>query len=198
MTTSTIDRATAACCLRSSCFIRTENLAIAARRRRLENRCPEFWSRFDRLSGTVINPYREVPADPATASTLTSRQVSAIPGLVLGLGLFAQRRDREIQPVSQLSMAVAGHHAWVQPQLEQPTVGICDSVNVPEVHTVGDCLGLVDEGFPLVRGLAELAQHRLDEISAPQVAALAATARSRHVVSIVAASDQRQFIVAGA
>ncbi len=33
--TNTMDNATAACCLRSSCFIRTENRVIAARSRRL-------------------------------------------------------------------------------------------------------------------------------------------------------------------
>ena len=33
--TKTSDNASAACCFRSSCFIRTENLVIAARNRRL-------------------------------------------------------------------------------------------------------------------------------------------------------------------
>ena len=79
--------------------------------------------------------------------------------LALGLGFFAQRRDREVQPVGQLAMAVAGHHARVQRQLEQPAVGIRDGMNIAQVHAVGDGLGLGDEGFPLVGRLAQFAQN---------------------------------------
>ncbi len=52
----------------------------------------------------------------------TSLQGSAIPRLVLGLCLFAQRRYGEVQSVSQLAVGVAGHHARMQHQFDQSAV----------------------------------------------------------------------------
>ena len=120
--------------------------------------------------------------------------VAAVPCPVLGLGLFAQRCNREVQPVGQLAVCIAGHHARMQSQPEQPAVGICDGVNVAEVHAVGDGFGLRDKGFPLIGRLAQFPQNRFDEVSCRCRFARLPDPDTMH--SIVDRSDQRQFIIA--
>lgn len=123
-----------------------------------------------------------------------SLQLPTVTCPVLGLGLFAERCNREVQPVSQLSVGIPGHHAGVQSQCEQPAVGIRNGVNVTEIDAVGDGFSLRDEGFPLIGRLAQFPKNGFDEVF---VAEIRATARPRHDDSIVDPSDQRQFIFAG-
>lgn len=61
-----------------------------------------------------------------------SLQAAAVPCPVLGLNLVAQGRNRQVHSVGQLPVRVAGHHARMQRQLEQPPVRIGNSANVSQ------------------------------------------------------------------
>ena len=84
---------------------------------------PELRRRIDDPGIEIIGAIKVVSTSKqldCTAATTdpTSLQGSAVPCLVLGFGLFPQRCDREVQPVGQLAMGIAGHDGRMQTQFD--------------------------------------------------------------------------------